>query len=85
MKKGNFTERDINTAKEYYNTALEELEESESKIINDYYMMELIGTDTIDVKREKMNKVTKEEIIKVAKKVSIDTIFLLEGVKDEGN
>lgn len=83
MKKGNFTERDINTAKEYFNTALEELEESESKIINNYYMMELIGTDTIDVKREKMNKVTKEEIIKVAKKVSIDTIFLLEGVKDE--
>lgn len=85
MKKGNFTERDINTAKEYYNTALEELEESEAKIINNYYMMELIGTDTIDVKREKMSKVTKEEIIKVAKKVSIDTIFLLEGVKDEEN
>ena len=30
-----------------------------------------------------MNKVTKEEIIKVAKKVNIDTIFLLEGVKNE--
>ena len=85
MCKGNFTDRDINMAKEYFNTALEELEESESKIINNYLMMELIGTDTIDVKREKMNKVTKEEIIKVAKKVNIDTIFLLEGVKDEGN
>lgn len=85
MCKGNFTDRDINMAKEYFNTALEELEESESKIINNYLMMELIGTDTIDVKREKMNKVTREEIIKVAKKVNIDTIFLLEGVKDEGN
>ena len=85
MKKGKFTLRDINMAKEYYNTALEELEESQHKIVNNYYMSELIGTDTIEVKREKMNKVTKEEIIKVAKKVIIDTIFLLEGVKNEGN
>ena len=85
MCKGDFTERDLNMAKEYYNTALEELEESEFKIINNYYMMELIGTDTIEEKREKMNKVTKEEIIEVAKKVSLDTIFLLEGVKNEGN
>ena len=85
MKKGNFTLRDINTAKEYYNTALEETLESETKIINNYYMMELIGTDTIEEKRKKMNKVEKDEIVKVAKKVSIDTIFLLEGVKDGEN
>lgn len=85
MKKGNFSLKDLNMAKEYYNTALEEVEESQAKIINNYYMTELIGTDSIEVKREKMNAVTKEEIIKVAKKISIDTIFLLEGVKDEGN
>ena len=85
MCKGDFTDRDISMAKEYYNTALEELEESEFKIINNYLMMELIGTDTIEEKREKMNKVTKEEIVEVAKKVSLDTIFLLEGVKNEGN
>ena len=46
-------------------------------------MMELIGTDTIDKKREMIVKVTKDEIIKVAKKVKLDTIFLLEGVRDE--
>lgn len=82
MKKGRFSDEDILTAKEYYNTALEEVEDSESKIINNYYMMELIGTDDIDTKRKMMNKVTKDEIIKVAKKVNIDTIFLLEGTKD---
>ena len=85
MCKGDFTDRDSNMAKEYYKTALEELEESEFKIINNYLMTELIGTDTIEEKREKMNKVTKEEIVEVAKKVSLDTIFLLEGVKNERN
>lgn len=83
MCNGKFDETDILMAKEYYNTALEEIEDSQSKIINNYLMMELINTDDIDVKREKMSKVTKSEIVKVAKKVTIDTIFCLEGVKDE--
>lgn len=83
MCNGKFDEADILMAKEYYNTALEEIEDSQSKIINNYLMMELINTDDIDVKREKMSKVTKSEIVKVAKKVTIDTIFCLEGVKDE--
>lgn len=83
MCNGKFDETDILMAKEYYNTALEEIEDSQSKIINNYLMMELINTDDIDVKREKMSKVTKREIVKVAKKVTIDTIFCLEGVRNE--
>ena len=83
MCNGKFDETDILMAKEYYNTALEEIEDSQSKIINNYLMMELINTDDIDVKREKMSKVTKSEIVKVAKKVTIDKIFCLEGVRNE--
>lgn len=85
MCNGKFDETDILMAKEYYNTALEEIEDSQSKIINNYLMMELINADDIDVKREKMSKVTKSEIVRVAKKVTIDTILCLEGVKDEEN
>jgi len=81
MKKGKFNESDINIAKEYYETAIEATEESQHRLIDNYMMMEFIGTDTLDVKREMMSKVTKKEIVKVAKKVNIDTIFLLEGGK----
>lgn len=81
MKKGKFNESDINTAKEYYETAIEATEESQHRLIDNYMMMEFIGTDTLDVKREMMSKVTKKEIVKVAKKINIDTIFLLEGGK----
>ena len=83
MRKGKFNENDISIAREYYLTALEEVLESTDRIIDNYLMMELIGTDTIDVKREMIGKVEKNEIIKVAKKVKLDTVFLLEGVKDE--
>lgn len=83
MRKGKFSNEDINIAKEYFETAIEESVESPSRIIDNYLMMELIGTDDIDVKKEKMRKVTKEEIVKVAKKVKMDTVFCLEGIKDE--
>ena len=36
-------------------------------------------------RKEKISKVTKSEIIKVAKKIEMDTIFCLEEIKDEGN
>lgn len=81
MKKGKFKDSDINIAKEYFETAIEETEESQHRIIDNYMMMEFIGTDTLEVKREKMNQVSKTDIVKVAKKVNIDTIFLLEGGK----
>ena len=62
---------------------LEEVLESTDRIIDNYLMKELIGTDTIEMKKVMIEKVTKDEIIKVAKKVKLDTIFLLEGTKDE--
>jgi len=85
MKKGKFTEDDINVAKEYYNTSLDEIEESQGRIIESYFMKDILNTDTIENKRKYINKVTKEEIIKVAKKVKIDTVFLLEGDSNERN
>ena len=56
-----------------------------SSVIDNYFMSSIINTDTIDEKRKKINKVTKNEIIKVAKKVKIDTVFLLEGDINEKN
>ena len=85
MRKGQFKDEDIQVAKEYFCTALDEIEDSPNRILDNYYMMELIGTDTIEEKRRKIMKVTKDEIIKVAKKVKMDTVFLLEGDSHEKN
>ena len=83
MKKGKFTDKDINIAKEYYNTACEEVEESEYKIINEYLSQEILGVEPLEERVKIMNNVTKKDIVKVIKKIDMDTVFLLEGVKDE--
>lgn len=79
MRKGNFSDEEIQVAKEYFCTALDEVLDSPSKILDNYYMMELLGTDDLEEKRRKIMEVSKADIVKVAKKVKMDTVFLLEG------
>lgn len=83
MIKGDFTDEDINVAKETYLTALDEVLENPNYIINDYFMKLILDTDDIDTKRKKIMDVTKEELIAVAKKIKIDTVYLLEGIDNE--
>ena len=85
MKKGKFSDSDINIAKEYYKTALDDILEDQNRIIDDYFMSGIINTDNIEDKRKYIDKVTKSEIVKVAKKIKMDTIYLLEGDLNEKN
>lgn len=81
MIDGNFSDEDIENAKRYYLSILEEVEDKPSQIISSYYAIDLIGIDEIETRKEKIMKVTKEDIRILASKVNIDTIFLLGGDK----
>ena len=85
MKKGRFTEKDIEIAKEYYSSSLEDIDENENKMINEILSEEILGIDKLKERLQTMNKVRKQDIVRVCKKINIDTIFLLEGVHDEEN
>ena len=80
MRWAKFTNKDINIAKEYYLTNLEEILESPSNIINDCLVSDLLKLDSIDKRREMITKVKKSDISKLAKKIKLDTIFYLEGL-----
>lgn len=82
IAKGNFSDEELEHAKELYQTAIDEIGESQAEIISSYYMIELLGVDDLETKSKKMKKVLKKEIVKVAKKVKIDTVYMLEGVEE---
>ena len=42
-----------------------------------------VHNDNIENRRKQMEKVTKEDVMNLAKKVHIDTVFLLKGGKIE--
>ena len=83
IKHGKITENDLNMAKEFFNTAIDSLLESQLSILDHYYMMEILETDDIETRLKKMNAVKLSEVIKVAKKIKIDTVYCLEGINNE--
>ena len=83
LQKGHFTEKDIDVAKRIYHTALEEIEESDNRMISELLSEDILQIDPIETRMEKMSSVKKQDIVKVLKKIHMDTIFLLEGVKQD--
>ena len=79
MISGDFNIEDIDKAKTIFNASLEEMKESAGALLEAYYALSFLDVDDIETRKEKMKKVTKEEIIEVAKKVKIDTVYMLGG------
>lgn len=85
MTKGSFNEEHIDMVKENYISLLKEIEDNESAIIETYLAKDLLNLGDIEERKREVMKVTKEDIIRVANKIKIDTVFLLEGVQESEN
>ena len=81
MKKGSFSVKDIKTAKEYYASSIKTIEENPMNVIREIQTEEILGIEPYEERMKKIEKITKKQIIKVLKKIKIDTVYLLEGDK----
>lgn len=82
---GKFDDVEIDAGIITYKNTFKEVEDSAFSILNAYTSCEYLNYDSIEKRVKEIEKVTKEDIIKVAKKIHIDTIFLLEGGSCEEN
>ena len=87
MKKGDFTEEDIQKAKKYILAGIDAIDEEQDAQILFMYGQELSKMPiTIDEYKEKIKNVTKEEITEFAKVIQINTIYFLKnGGEDADN
>lgn len=83
MKMGKFSDEDINNAINNYEMSLNMASDNEISLLNNYVFHIVDDLPLIEQRIELLKKVTKEEIIKVAKKLKINTIFVLEGKEQE--
>ena len=83
MKKGKFSDDDIIKAKITYINSLKELEDNPDSLLGLYSGIEYLKSDTLESRFNKINQVTKEDVIKLSSKIHLDTIYLLEGDIDE--
>lgn len=83
IEKGNFTKEDIDAIKKVYKNAIIDMEDNQSVILDNFISFIISDTDIAEVRKEMIDKVTKEDIKKISKKIHIDTIYLLRGEKNE--
>ncbi len=78
MKQGDFTEKDIENAKNLIIESVKSITAEQDTEITYYYGQELAGTNiTIKEYEERINNINKEQIVEVANKVNIHTIYFL--------
>lgn len=83
IKKGSFSSKMIDNVKKLYISSLKSIEDYEDDFIGSYISEIYTGSDSIEKRKENIEKVTKEDLMKFAKKVHLDTIFILKGDENE--
>ena len=83
MKNGRFSIKDIKAAKEVIISVINEINDSPWAIIEYYTNYLYFNTDTIEKQINEIKRITKEDVIKISKKIDIDTIFLLKEDQNE--
>jgi predicted Zn-dependent peptidase len=79
VKNGDFSDKEIEQGKKFLITEMKSAKDSQAGIEGFYYTQLMLGNvTTIDDFIDGISSVTREEIIESAKKVMIDTVFLLE-------
>ena len=85
ITKGEITNEELENVKMEYLTVLEEINDSIDNILENYISRDILNLDDFETRKEMIKKVTLDDIIKVSKKVYIDTIYLLKGELNEKN
>ena len=83
MAKGNFDEEKLEEAKVTYLAGLKELKDSPESIVNTYIAHEYMDADLLEERAEKIKQVTFDMVLNFAKKVHIDTVYILEGGEED--
>lgn len=79
MKNGDFTEQDIENAKKGIIATIKTIDDEQDTGITYYFGQELSQVEvSIEEYRDKIEKVTKEDVIRIAENVAIHTIYFLK-------
>jgi len=80
IKKGNFDNELLEGVKKIYYNSLKSTLDYEDDMMTSRVSEVFLKYDDIDKRREEMEKVNKEDVMKFASKVHIDTVYFLKGM-----
>ena len=78
MKKGNFTDEQIENEKKGILSHIDTIEDEQDSQIMYFFGQELSNSkETLEIYKDSIKNVTKEDIVKIASKIKVNTIFFL--------
>lgn len=83
MKKGDFSQEDIKVSKGFVKAGIESKNDDPTSIINSLITYNYYGIKNDEELISNIDKVSKEDIVRVANEVNINTIYLLKEVTHE--
>lgn len=79
MKKGNITKNEIDATKKSLKTGLKTMQDSQGMIVDFFFSQHLTGNgEDFDSVAGKLNAVTVDDVVKVANKIQLDTVYFLK-------
>lgn len=79
VQNGNFSDGLLESVKNTYYNSLIGIEDNQNSLLGSFISEIYNVSDDIEVRRKMVGNVTKEDIINFAKKMHIDTVYLLKG------
>lgn len=83
LTKGNFNNNILESAKETIIASIKASTDNPAGIINTYYAKALVNSDDFETRITNIQKITKDDIINISKKINLHTMYLLEGASKE--
>lgn len=78
IKRGNISNVELESSKKTIETAIKALQDSQLQTVDYYFGQSILGTeDTLEKIIEKVNAVCKEDIVEIAKRLQMDTVYFL--------
>lgn len=79
MRQGDFSKEDIEAAQKSLETGMKSMQDSQGGIVEFFLSQHLTDSgEDFDSMIEKLNRVTMEDVVRVAQKVQLDTIYFLK-------
>lgn len=79
MLSGEFTDEELDNAKKTVISSIKMSEDTQGGIVNNYLFHDLDNLPLYEERIKEFKTITREDIMKVAKKVKLNTIYLLKG------
>ena len=84
IREGKIRDEDIEASKNTIISAIKASSDEPMGVINTYLSKILVGTEDEEIRIDKFSKLTKEDIIRVSKKISLHTVLTLEKGEEHG-